>query len=250
MPVLEATRPRAAAPSSPVADVAHLAHEFEAATAEERLRFALKDLAPGRTALVSSFGADSAAVLHMVAAIDPATPVIFVDTGHLFPETLRHRDRMVERCGLGDVRTVSPEPDELAEADGENFLWSSAPDRCCRIRKVRPLARALRGFDAWISGRKRFQASTRGTLPVFEREAERIKVNPLADWKATDIAAYAAEYDLPRHELVAKGYPSIGCIPCTSPVRPGEDARAGRRRGKGKTECGIHTDFLHAGDGI
>jgi phosphoadenosine phosphosulfate reductase len=227
-----------------------LAAEFESETAETRLRAAITDLFAGHIALVSSFGADSAVLLHMVSRIAPATPVIFIDTGHLFPETLIYRDQLVATLGLTDVRTVRPNAEELALEDPDVFLWSSNAQQCCRVRKVLPLGRALESFDAWISGRKRFQARTRQDLPVFEADGPRIKVNPLADWSAQDLLAYMAAHDLPRHDLVAKRYLSIGCIPCTSPVRPGEDARAGRWRGQAKTECGIHTDFVHAGDGI
>ena len=232
------------------AHAAELAARYEEASASTRLRVAIKELFPGRIALVSSFGADSAVLLHMVAEVDPATPVIFVDTGMLFSETLAHRDRLVERLGLTQVTTYTPDAADLAAEDPEDFLWAREPDRCCRIRKVLPLARALEGYDAWISGRKRFQSSTREHLPVFEAEGSRVKVNPLADWSAKDVLATMDRFDLPRHALVAKNYLSIGCVPCTSPVRPGEDERAGRWRGKAKVECGIHTDFPEAGAGI
>ena len=228
---------------------AELATRYEDATAETRLSVAIHDLFPGRIALVSSFGADSAVLLHLVARIDPATPVIFVDTGMLFPETLTLRDRLTERLGLTRVTSYRPDPVDLAEQDPEDFLWAREPDRCCNIRKVLPLARALEGYDAWISGRKRFQSTTREHLPVFEAEGTRVKVNPLADWSSKDVLDSIDRFGLPRHELVAKNYLSVGCLPCTSPVRPGEDARAGRWRGKAKVECGIHTDG-HAGSGI
>ena len=223
---------------------------FVALDATAVLRLAIRDLFPGRIALVSSFGADSAVLLHMIAGIDKATPVIFVDTGHLFPETLAYRDELAALLGLTDVRAVSATPEELAVLDPENFLWSSDPDRCCAVRKVMPLGRAVEGFDAWITGRKRFQADTRANLPLFETEGERVKINPLAGWDATKLLAYLDAHDLPRHRLVAKGYPSIGCIPCTSAVKPGEDARAGRWRGKAKTECGIHLGVVSGGAGI
>ncbi len=194
----------------------------------------------GRVALVSSFGAEAAVLLHLVAEADPAMPVLFLDTGHLFPETLAHRDRLVRRLGLRDVRSLRPDPAELAAEDPENWLWASDPNACCALRKVRVLRRALSGFDLWISGRKRYQASTRAALPLFERDDGRVKVNPLAAWGAAEINAYREAHDLPAHPLVAQGYPSIGCLPCTSRVRPGEDPRAGRWRGRGKVECGIH----------
>ena len=244
MQALEAVRPGDAE------EAAFLAARYEETSARSRLRAAIKTFFPGKIALVSSFGADSAVLLHLVASIETATPVIFVDTGHLFAETLAHRDRLVSILGLTKVSTYAPNADDLAETDPEAFLWAREPDQCCRIRKVLPLARALQGYDAWISGRKRFQAESRESLPVFEVEGARTKVNPLADWSAKDIIAYMNANDLPRHELVAKQYLSIGCIPCTSPVRPGEDARSGRWRGKAKVECGIHTAFSEAGAGI
>jgi phosphoadenosine phosphosulfate reductase len=194
-----------------------------------------------RIALVSSFGADSAVLLHLVAQADPAMPVLLLDTGKLFAETLAHCGRLTRRLGLRDLRVVRPDPKEVAAIDLFGGLWKADPDRCCALRKTAPLHRALMGFDAWISGRKRHQASTRATLPLFEGDgAGRIKINPLAGWSAEDLAAYRVEHDLPSHPLVAEGYPSIGCRPCTSRVLPGEDARAGRWRGRGKTECGIH----------
>ena len=223
---------------------------FARLKAPSLLRLAIEDLYPGRIALVSSFGADAAALLHMVAQIDAATPVIFVDTGQHFPETLAYRDALCETLKLANVIVATPREDVLAAEDPEKFLFASDPDRCCDIRKVRPLAEAMDGFDAWITGRKGFQSVTRASLPLFEAEGERIKINPLVGWSASDVLKYIEEAGLPRHPLVAKGFPSIGCLPCTSPVRPGEDERAGRWRGRGKVECGIHTGALDAGSGI
>ncbi len=227
-----------------------LGQRFAAMDAGALLRLSIRDLFPGRIALVSSFGADSAVLLHMVAQVDRATPVIFVDTGFLFPETLTYRDELVALLGLTDVRAMEPSAEDLASLDPEGFLWSIDPDRCCDIRKVKPLAGAVAGYDAWITGRKRFQSGTRASLPLFEAEGERVKINPLAGWDAGELLRYLDRQGLPRHRMVAKGYPSIGCIPCTSPVKPGEDARAGRWRGKGKTECGIHLGILSAGQDI
>jgi phosphoadenosine phosphosulfate reductase len=228
-----------------------LSERFYALGAEKLLRLAIEDLYPGRIALVSSFGSESAVLLHMVAKIDKATPVLFLDTLHLFPETLVYRDALVDRLGLTNVVTLTPDADKLAKDDAENFLWSSDPDRCCAIRKVEPLTRALQGYDAWITGRKRFQGATRASLPLFESDGDCVKLNPLAAWTQADIKAYFETHELPPHPLVAKNYLSIGCIPCTSPVRPGEDARAGRWRGRGKTECGVHVPAtLEAGADI
>ena len=223
---------------------------FAQLKASSLLRLAIEDLYPGRIALVSSFGADAAALLHMVAQIDKATPVVFVDTGQHFPETVAYRDDLVAHLKLTNAIVAEPNAETIAQEDPEKFLFASDPDRCCDIRKVRPLAEAMEGFDAWITGRKGFQSATRATLPLFEAEGERIKINPLVGWSSSDVLKYIADAGLPRHPLVAKGFPSIGCLPCTSPVEPGEDERAGRWRGRGKIECGIHSGPLDAGSGI
>jgi phosphoadenosine phosphosulfate reductase len=227
-----------------------LESRFARLKAASLVRLVIEDLYPGRVALVSSFGADAAALLHMVSKIDKTTPVVFVDTGQHFPETLEYRDRLVETLGLTNVVVAEPRAETIAQEDPEKFLFASDPDRCCEIRKVRPLAEAIADYDAWITGRKGFQTATRATLPLFEAEGDRIKVNPLVGWSAKDVLDYIGEAGLPRHPLVAKGFPSIGCLPCTSGVRPGEDERAGRWRGRGKTECGIHLGALNAGADI
>ncbi|SOC18033.1 phosphoadenylyl-sulfate reductase [Stappia indica] len=226
-------------PPTPALDAAWLADRFVSASAEAVIA-AARGRFGDRLAMVSSFGAEAAVLLHLVSRVDRTIPVLFIDTGKLFPDTLRYRDLLVEQFGLSDVRTLAPDPADLEAIDPAGMLWMSDTDACCDIRKVRPLARALKGFDAWISGRKRFQASSRSNIPVFEADGERIKVNPLADWDPSDLRAYAQAQDLPSHPLVARGYPSIGCMPCTSPVAEGEDPRAGRWRGRDKTECGIH----------
>jgi phosphoadenosine phosphosulfate reductase len=198
------------------------------------------ELFGARIALVSSFGAESSVLLHVVAEVSRDVPVVFIDTLRLFPETLAYRDTLVERLGLTDVRTVAPDPAALADKDRYKALWMTDADLCCQIRKTEPLARALTGFDAWFTGRKRFQAATRAAIQLFEQDGRRVKVNPLATWSSAELKAYMAEHAMPTHPLVAQGYPSIGCQPCTSKVKPGEDERAGRWRGLDKTECGIH----------
>ena len=195
----------------------------------------------GRVAVVSSFGTESAVLLHLVAQADPATPVIFVDTLKMFQETLDYREALTQRLGLVNSSVVQPGPAVLAAKDENGLRWSWDPDGCCEIRKVEPLRRAKQGLDAWISGRKAFQSVTRQNLPRFEIEDGRLKVNPLGDWTKDDLDAYFAAHDLPRHPLEAKGYLSVGCEPCTSTVKPGEDPRAGRWRGWDKVECGIHS---------
>ena len=195
----------------------------------------------GRVAVVSSFGTESAVLLHLVAQADPATPVIFVDTLKMFQETLDYREALTQRLGLVNSSVVQPDQAVLAAKDENGLRWSWDPDGCCEIRKVEPLRRAKQGLDAWISGRKAFQSVTRQNLPRFEIEDGRLKVNPLGDWTKDDLDAYFAQAGLPRHPLEAKGYLSVGCEPCTSTVKPGEDPRAGRWRGWDKVECGIHS---------
>ena len=195
---------------------------------------------PGRVAAVTSFGAESAVLLDLLAQTAPATPVIFLETGKHFTETLLYRDRLVERLGLTDVRSVAPDPAELAAEDPDGTLHQSAPESCCDLRKVRPLARSLAGFDSWITGRKRFQASTRAGLPTIEWDAGHYKVNPLARWSAQDLARQFDARGLPRHTLATVGYRSIGCQPCTSLPHDPNDPRSGRWAGSSKTECGIH----------
>jgi phosphoadenosine phosphosulfate reductase len=236
--------------SAGLQEAAILNARFSGLTAQELVARSLEEIFPGKIALVSSFGAESAVLLHLVASIDRHVPVVFVDTLRLFPQTLAYRDTLADRLGLTDMRTVKPEPEQLAVADPYKALWMTDADACCHIRKTEPLARAMEGFDAWFTGRKRFQAATRAAIQSFEQDGARIKVNPLASWGVDELKAYMAEHELPPHPLVAQGYPSIGCQPCTSKVKPGEDARAGRWRGLEKTECGIHLGLENDGSGI
>lgn len=195
----------------------------------------------GRVALVSSFGTESAILLHMVAQIDPALPVIFLDTGKLFPETLAYRDELVARLGLTDVRSIRPSGAQLAAYDPDGRLWQKDTDLCCAIRKTNPLDDALTGFTAWITGRKRSQSGTRASLTAVETGPDgRITVNPLAYWSDEQLDAYFETHDLPRHPLQEQGYTSIGCAVCTAKPLPGQDKRSGRWAGQDKTECGIH----------
>ncbi|GLS19252.1 phosphoadenosine phosphosulfate reductase [Labrys miyagiensis] len=233
----------------PEAQAIALAAQYHVASAQDILKAALS-LYGGRIALVSSFGAESAALLHMVAEIDRSTPVIFLDTGRLFSQTLLYRNELARRLGLTDLRTAKPRAALVQQEDPDRLLAYRDPDMCCWIRKVDPLDTALEPFSAWITGRKRHQAATRAALKPFEAESGRIKVNPLAGWTTQDVTDYLDRYDLPPHPLVADGYPSIGCMPCTSRVAEGEDARAGRWRGKGKIECGIHVTPEKSGSGI
>ncbi|BDW81864.1 phosphoadenosine phosphosulfate reductase [Erythrobacter sp. Dej080120_24] len=225
-------------------DAVRLNRMFRGSSTQEWLEAVIKDNLAGAIAIVSSFGAESAVLLHLVAQVDPNIPVLFLDTGKHFAETLEYRDLLVERIGLTNLQILSPNADDLARQDETGLRWSYDPDGCCEIRKVKPLARALENFDASFTGRKSFQSSTRANLPRFELDTSdaqgRLKINPLIDWSAEEIAAYFEEHDLPRHPLVARGFPSIGCEPCTHKVAPGEDPRSGRWKGWDKTECGIH----------
>lgn len=226
-------------------DVAELQRRLGYAPPEQLLSAALLDLFPGRIAVVSSFGAESAVLLHFVARIDPATPVLFIDTGRHFVETLQYRDRLTAHLGLRDVRSIGPTADEIIRLDPDFSRATWDPDGCCHFRKTVPLARALDGFEAWISGRKRFQSASRLDLTAFEADDAYVKINPLASWNAEDLDRYARTHGLPPHPLVAQGFASIGCAACTSAVAPGEDPRAGRWRGFEKTECGIHLPLEH-----
>lgn len=229
------------APRFTAADAARLNERFRGVDTQEMLRVALGEGLLGEVAVVSSFGAESAALLHLVASVDRSVPVLFLDTGKHFPETIAYRDELVRFLGLTDLRILQPDAERLAARDESGLRWSYDPDGCCEIRKVEPLARGLAGFDASFTGRKAFQAATRANLPRFELDGDRLKVNPLITWSKEELDAYFAQHDLPVTPLVAMGYPSIGCQPCTNKVAPGEDPRSGRWSGWNKTECGIHT---------
>jgi phosphoadenosine phosphosulfate reductase len=211
-------------------------------TPQAILKHVLGDVRMGDTALVSSFGAESVVLLHMVAEIDPDTPVIFIETEMLFNETLVYQKEVAAKLGLTNVQIVNPSRAALLERDSEGLLHQADVDACCTLRKKEPLERALKPYGSWITGRKRYQSGTRAVLPVFEKEtgSMRIKVNPLAGWGLNKIADYMDKHDLPRHPLVARGYPSIGCQPCTHAVGVDKNPRAGRWEGTEKTECGIH----------
>ncbi len=223
--------------------VAELAERYGRLEGAVLLNALLRDEFDGRIAVVSSFGTESAVLLAMAAEADPSFPVLFVNTGKLFGETLRYRDTLVATLGLTGVRTIGPTGEDLAAEDADGLLFTRSHDACCHLRKTVPLDRALGGFDAWVTGRKRFQAATRAALPLFEEEegTGRVKVNPLAHWDRERIDQEFARRNLPRHPLEADGFLSIGCFTCTERVAPGADPRSGRWAGTAKTECGIHT---------
>ncbi|MCP3419466.1 phosphoadenylyl-sulfate reductase [Bradyrhizobium brasilense] len=223
----------------PAADA--LDRALRTASPAEVIAAAVKTLGREKVALVSSFGAESAALLKVMADVDPAIPVVFLDTGWLFEETLAYRDTLIKTLGLTDVRSIKPDEEALSRQDPDRELWFTDPDACCRIRKVEPLARALKPFAGWINGRKRFQGGARADIPVVEDDGVRLKFNPFANVSREEIEAIYTLGKLPPHPLVASGYQSVGCMPCSSRSAAGEDARDGRWRGRAKTECGIHT---------
>lgn len=194
----------------------------------------------GRLAVVSSFGIESAVLLHMVARVDASIPVLFIDTGKLFVETHAYRSMLVERLSLTNVRVLRPAARDLAHDDPKGDLSARDPDRCCHVRKTLPLDAALAGFAGWISGRKRYQGGSRASIQTLQVEDGRLKVDPLAHWGRATIFAYQQVHELPEHPLAARGYFSVGCMPCTSKAGSIDDPRAGRWAGSGKTECGIH----------
>jgi len=204
------------------------------------LDHAIHRLFPGRICAVSSFGAEAAVSLALIAEVAPETPVLFLDTGKHFVETLRYRDALVARLGLTDLRNLTPDPDMVAAADPQGTLWQDKPDDCCLLRKVLPLEGALGGFAAWINGRKRYHGAGRAALKRVEEVDGRLKLNPLADWTAEMVRDAFLARGLPRHPLTARGYLSIGCAPCTLPGGSAANPRAGRWQGQAKTECGIH----------
>lgn len=225
-------------PQLPDPTLAHLNDRLGTVPAIEALRATLQRY-PGRVAVISSFGAEAAVLLHMVAQVDAALPVLMLDTELLFPETLAYQADLSARLGLTDVRRIRPQTTQ----DADHSLHRRDTDACCALRKRAPMRRALTGFEAVVTGRKRFQTGARAQMQRFERDPEgRVRLNPLDAWGPDEIAAYFDRHDLPRHPLVARGYPSIGCWPCTSAVATGEDPRAGRWRGEDREECGIHFD--------
>jgi phosphoadenosine phosphosulfate reductase len=233
-----------AAPRFTEHDAVRLNRMFRGSSTQELLEGVIKDDLAGDCAVVSSFGAESAVLLDLIAGVDSNIPVLFLETGKHFSETLEYRDALAGRLGLRNIVNLRPDEEDLAVKDESGLRWSYDPDGCCEMRKVKPLAKALTRYDASFTGRKAFQSSTRANLPRFEIDTSdaqgRLKINPLIDWSAEDIAAHFEAHDLPRHPLVARGFPSIGCEPCTHKVAPGEDPRSGRWKGWDKTECGIH----------
>jgi phosphoadenosine phosphosulfate reductase len=215
----------------PPADLAAVARRLDGAPAEDVVAWAAARFGGGLT-LTSSLG--DCVLIDVATRVVPDLDVVFLDTQYHFPQTLSYLEQVRRRYDL-NLRVISPE----VAADER---WRTDTDACCAVRKVAPLARALEGRSAWMTGLRRAETAARRLAPVAGWDARRglVKVNPLATWSDTDVEAYVARNDLPRHPLESAGFRSIGCWPCTRPTRPGEDARAGRWSGSGKTECGLH----------
>ncbi len=228
-------------PTEPTIDLEAVNERLEGAPPEEILRWATDTFTPD-VILTCSFQHDGVVLAHLLSTTAPWVAVVFLETGFHFPETLAYKDEIVRRFGLNlkELRAAMPR-EEFARKHGLD-LWKRDPDLCCAINKVEPLKAALEGVRCWINGRRRDQTATRKTIRVVERfEGGMHKVNPMAGWNAADTYRYMQKHGIPEHPLFEKGYASIGCAPCTRPILAGEDERAGRWSGTGKTECGIHT---------
>jgi phosphoadenosine phosphosulfate reductase len=193
-----------------------------------------------KVAISSSFGAESACLLSLAVKVKPDIPVIFINTGFLFPETLAFREDLKKRLGL-NIKEVGPIMGHADFLRQFGKLYETDPDRCCEINKVEPLKRALDGLECWMSGVRGDQTSYRAGLPVVEKKKGLIKVSPILRWHSKQVYAYLKAEGLPLHPLWEKGYTSIGCEPCTAVPGNPDDPRSGRWSGKNKSECGIHT---------
>lgn len=219
---------------------------------KDLLEVMIKEEFKDEIALVSSFGSGSAVLLAVIADVEPNLPVYFLETGKHFPETLEYVETLKNHLGLTNVKFLTPDPKLVNNIDSKGELWKSQPNRCCWLRKVEPLERELKSVNirALITGRKRYQTPQRAHMRRIElHEDGRFRINPLASWTKERVAQEFRDRNLPEHPMVALGYPSIGCAPCTSPVKPGEDERAGRWAhtaqlpgGKQKLECGLHVE--------
>ncbi len=207
---------------------------------EDLLRALITGPLAGKIAVVSSFGTESAVLLHMVARIDPSIPVLFIDTGKLFWETRYYRSKLIDLLGLTDVRVLKPDASDIDRHDRTGDLNARDADLCCHIRKTLPLESGLAGFHGWVSGRKRYHGGARSGISTIEVVDGRLKVDPLAHWDRATIEAYGKVNELPEHPLAQRGYFSVGCVACTVKAGSAENPRAGRWAGRAKTECGIH----------
>ena len=222
-------------------DFQNFCFKYSKLNAVNILKVMIKDIFHNKIVVTSSFGAESVVILHLVSKVDLNTPIIFLNTGKLFPETLEYVNTLRRKLKLNKIKILNPDFEELQIQDEKNDLYKMNPDLCCQIRKVIPLQKALKNFDAWINGRKRFHDFERKNIKQIEKVNGLIKINPLYDWSFKDIQNYININKLPEHPLVKKGYKSIGCIPCTNKVADDKAHRSGRWINNKKTECGIHT---------
>jgi phosphoadenosine phosphosulfate reductase len=227
-----------------ITDLNALSASFETKQPQDILAAAIERYGQ-KIVVACSFGAEDVVLVDMVHRINPSVPLFYLDTDFLFPETYATRDRIIERYQLKPAQVIRVTslltPQQQAEAHGD-ALWASNPDQCCQLRKVEPLTRVLRGFDAWITGIRRDQAPSRANAGLIEwdQKFDLVKVNPLARWTWADVWTYIKVYEVPYNPLHDQHYPSIGCTYCTAPVAPGDDPRAGRWKNFAKTECGLH----------
>jgi phosphoadenosine phosphosulfate reductase len=227
-----------------VTELKRASDAFESQQPQDVLKDAIKRFAP-KIVVACSFGAEDVVLVDMVHRIDPSIPLFYLDTDFLFPETYATRDRIIQQYALKPAQVIQVQslltPDQQAAQHGP-ALWSTEPDRCCQLRKVEPLTRVLKGYDAWITGIRRDQSPTRANAGLIEWDSkfQLVKVNPLARWTWADVWTYIKVYEVPYNPLHDQNYPSIGCTHCTAPVAPGEDPRAGRWKTFTKTECGLH----------
>jgi phosphoadenosine phosphosulfate reductase len=222
-------------------DIEYLNRTFESASPQEILTWAWKTFAP-LIAATSSFQSQSLPLLHMIGQYAPDMPVLFLDTGFHFPETLAFRDQLILELGIRVQNLSASETDDDSRRRYED-LHRTDPDLCCYINKVEPLQRAKAGLRAWVTGIRRDQTEARRNTPIISVDRDgKYKICPMATWTDRDVWRYINEHDLPVHPLLQQGYMSIGCAPCTRPVSAGEDYRAGRWAGQNKTECGLHVE--------
>lgn len=220
-----------------------LNNQFETQKPEEIIAWAVKQFSP-KFAMTSSFGPESGVLLHMASRVDPMIPVLFLETGYHFPETLGYRDQLAELFGLKNIIDLKADPEKKAKvvAQYDGVPYEKNPDLCCQINKVEPLDEALKNYKAWMSGIRRNQTDVRKSVRIVEEyEGGLYKISPLANFTSRDAWWYLKEHSIPQHPLYEKGYMSIGCWPCTRPIQAGDDERSGRWAGKAKKECGIHT---------
>jgi len=225
-------------------EVVSLSKQFEAKTPQEIIRWAVDAFAPD-IAMSTSFQTQSMSLLHMVTRIRPDIKIFFLDTGYHFWDTLIFREKIQHEWNLNVVDLYRDSRWDVFARQNTRTLPGQDPNLCCYIHKVQPMQKALSGLRAWISGIRRDQTPERAHAGILELQDDGLlKVNPLLNWTKRDVQAYMEEYHLPAHPLYERGYRSIGCAPCTIPVTSADDDRAGRWAGRGKTECGLHTDLF------